>query len=176
MGFDENASRQALMFSNNNLEEEVVKLAENISSKSKKIVKIGKNLGKAKNVIEEKNLCISDGWVDLFSVIREPGNEHQDNIENLLKSAAKGGFTSVLGVSGTTPPLDNKSQIKFVRNSSTNSIVNLLPAGTITENQEGKEITEMYDMHLAGAAAFTDGKKVINIENVKLEKVENEQR
>ncbi|MBO73576.1 MAG: dihydroorotase [Flavobacteriales bacterium] len=126
-----------------------------------KIVKIGKNLGKAKNVIEEKNLCISDGWVDLFSVIREPGNEHQDNIENLLKSAAKGGFTSVLGVSGTTPPLDNKSQIKFVRNSSTNSIVNLLPAGTITENQEGKEITEMYDMHLAGAAAFTDGKKVL---------------
>ncbi|MFL2582385.1 MAG: dihydroorotase [Flavobacteriales bacterium] len=125
------------------------------------IVKIGKNLGGSKNVIKGDHLCVSDGWVDLFSVIREPGNEHQDNIENLLKSAAKGGFTSVLGVSGTVPPIDNKSQIKFVKNSSSNNIVNLLPAGTVTENQEGKEITEMYDMHLSGAVAFTDGKKTL---------------
>ena len=125
------------------------------------IVKIGKKLGDSKNVIEGDHLCVSDGWVDLFSVIREPGNEHQDNIENLLKSAAKGGFTSVLGVSGTVPPIDNKSQIKFIKNSSSNNIVNLLPAGTVTENQEGKEITEMYDMHLSGAVAFTDGKKTL---------------
>ncbi len=125
------------------------------------IVKIGENLGESKNVIKGHNLSVSDGWVDLFSVIREPGNEHQDNIENLLKSAAKGGFTSVLGVSGTVPPIDNKSQIKFIKNSSLNNIVNLLPAGTVTENQEGKEITEMYDMHLSGAIAFTDGKKTI---------------
>lgn len=125
------------------------------------IVKIGKNLSGSKNIIEGKNLCVSDGWIDLFSVVREPGNEHQDNIESLLKSAAKGGFTSILGISGTFPPIDNKSQIKFVKNSATNNIVSLLPAGTITENQEGKEITEMYDMHLSGAVAFTDGKRAL---------------
>ncbi len=125
------------------------------------IVKIGKNLSGSKNIIEGKNLCVSDGWIDLFSVVREPGNEHQDNIESLLKSAAKGGFTSILGISGTFPPIDNKSQIKFVKNSATNNIVSLLPAGTVTENQEGKEITEMYDMHLSGAVAFTDGKRAL---------------
>ena len=125
------------------------------------IVKIGKNLSGSKNIIEGKNLCVSDGWIDLFSVVREPGNEHQDNIESLLKSAAKGGFTSILGISGTFPPIDNKSQIKFVKNSATNNIVSLLPAGTITENQEGKEITEMYDMHLSGAVAFKDGKRAL---------------
>jgi len=125
------------------------------------IVKIGKNLSGSKNIIEGKDLCVSDGWIDLFSVIREPGNEHQDNIESLLKSAAKGGFTSILGISGTFPPIDNKSQIKFVKNSATNNIVSLLPAGTVSENQEGKEITEMYDMHLSGAVAFTDGKRAL---------------
>lgn len=123
------------------------------------ITKIGDNLNGSENVIEGNNLCVSDGWVDLFSVIREPGNEHQDNIESLLKSAAKGGFTSILGISGTTPPIDNKSQIQFLKNGSANNIVNLLPAGTVTEKQDGKEITEMYDMHLSGAVAFTDGKK-----------------
>ena len=125
------------------------------------ITKIGDNLNGPEHVIEGNNLCVSDGWVDLFSVIREPGNEHQDNIDSLLKSAAKGGFTSILGVSGTTPPIDNKSQIQFVKNGSANNIVNLLPAGTVTEKQDGKEITEMYDMHLSGAVAFTDGKKTL---------------
>ena len=32
------------------------------------IVKIGKNLSGSKNIIEVKNLCVSDGWIDLFSV------------------------------------------------------------------------------------------------------------
>ena len=122
------------------------------------IAKIGDNLTGLDNIIEEKGLFVSDGWVDLFSVLREPGNEHQDSIENLLASAAKGGFTSVLGISGTNPPLDNKAQIQFVKNMSLNNVVNLLPVGTITEKQDGKEITEMYDMHLSGAVAFSDGK------------------
>tara|TARA_Y100000766_G_C18916192_1_gene611604 strand:+ start:3010 stop:4269 length:1260 start_codon:yes stop_codon:yes gene_type:complete len=125
------------------------------------ITKIGENLGGSKNIIKVENLCVSDGWVDLFSVIREPGNEHQDTIENLLKSAAKGGYTSILGISGTLPPIDNKSQVKFIKSYSAKNIVNLLPAGTITEKQEGKEITEMYDMKLSGAVAFSDGKKVL---------------
>ena len=103
------------------------------------IVQIGDDLNGAEQIIEGDDLCVSDGWVDLFSVIREPGNEHQDDIESLLKSAAKGGFTSILGVSGSVPPIDNKAQLKFVQNSSMNNIVNLLPAGTITEKQNGKE-------------------------------------
>ena len=90
------------------------------------IAKIGDNLNGPQNVIEGNNLCVSNGWVDLFSVLREPGNEHQDNIDSLLKSAAKGGFTSVLGVSGTTPPIDNKSQLQFVKNGALNNIVNVL--------------------------------------------------
>lgn len=122
------------------------------------IIKIEDNLNGSNTIIKGDNLCVSEGWVDLFSVIREPGNEHQDTIESLLNSASKGGFTSILGVSGTTPPIDNKSQIQFIKNISSQNIVNLLPAGTVTERQEGKEITEMYDMHLSGAVAFTDGK------------------
>lgn len=125
------------------------------------ITKIGENLGGSNNIIQVEDLCVSDGWVDLFSVVREPGNEHQDTIENLLKSAAKGGYTSILGISGTLPPVDNKSQVKFIQNYSANNIVNLLPAGTVTEKQEGKEITEMYDMKQSGAVAFSDGKKVL---------------
>ena len=112
--------------------------------------------------IEIEGLFVSDGWLDLFSVLREPGNEHKDTIKSLLLSAAKGGFTKVLGVSGTTPPLDNKAQVQYAKMNSAGNIVTLLPAGTVTEGQKGEEITEMYDMHLSGAVAFSDGKRTLS--------------
>ena len=127
-----------------------------------KIEKIEENIKASCETIDIKGLYVSDGWLDLFSILREPGNEHKDTIKNLLLSAAKGGFTQVLGISGTTPPLDNKAQIQYSKINSAGNIVNLLPAGTITEGQKGEEITEMYDMHLSGAVAFSDGKKTLS--------------
>ena len=127
-----------------------------------KIEKIEENIKASCETIDIKGLYVSDGWLDLFSILREPGNEHKDTINNLLLSAAKGGFTQVLGISGTTPPLDNKAQIQYSKINSAGNIVNLLPAGTITEGQKGEEITEMYDMHLSGAVAFSDGKKTLS--------------
>lgn len=123
------------------------------------IKKIGENIASNHPSIEKENLMISGGWMDLFSVIREPGNEHQDNLDSLLNSAKFGGFTSILGISGSTPPIDNKSQIKFIKNQTSNNLVDLLPAGTVTEQQKGKEITEMFDMYQSGAIAFSDGKQ-----------------
>ena len=127
-----------------------------------KIEKIEEIIKASCETIDIKGLYVSDGWLDLFSILREPGNEHKDTIKNLLLSAAKGGFTQVLGISGTTPPLDNKAQIQYSKINSAGNIVNLLPAGTITEGQKGEEITEMYDMHLSGAVAFSDGKKTLS--------------
>ena len=40
-------------------------------------------------------------------------------------------------------------------------IVNVYPVGTISYNHEGKEISEMFDMHNSGAIAFSDDKKPI---------------
>lgn len=127
-----------------------------------KIEKIEENITASCETINIEGLYVSDGWLDLFSILREPGNEHKDTIKTLLLSAAKGGFTQVLGVSGTTPPLDNKAQVQYSKINSAGNIVNLLPAGTITEGQKGEEITEMYDMHLSGAVAFSDGKKTLS--------------
>ena len=127
-----------------------------------KIEKIEDSILADCETIEIEGLFVSDGWLDLFSVLREPGNEHKDTIKSLLLSAAKGGFTKVLGVSGTTPPLDNKTQVQYAKMNSAGNIVTLLPAGTVTEGQKGEEITEMYDMHLSGAVAFSDGKRTLS--------------
>lgn len=124
-----------------------------------KIDKIEDSIEADCTTIQQEGLLVSDGWLDLFSVIREPGNEHKDSIANLQASAAKGGFTQILGISGTTPPIDNKAQFQYAKSISAGNVVTLIPAGTVTEGQKGKEITEMYDMFQSGAVAFCDGKR-----------------
>ena len=78
-----------------------------------KIEKIEDSISADCKTIAIDGLIVSDGWLDLFSVIREPGKEDKDTIAGLLASAAKGGFTQVLGISGTTPPMDNKAQVQY---------------------------------------------------------------
>jgi dihydroorotase len=110
-------------------------------------------------LIEANGQMVSAGWFDLYSVVREPGNEVKDSLETLLDSAQLGGFTDLIGVSGSNPSLYSRAQIEFVKNNSKGRIVNIHPVGTITEKKEGKNITELYDLHKAGALAFSDGKR-----------------
>lgn len=110
-------------------------------------------------IIESEGLHISAGWLDMQVNFCDPGYEHKETLDNGLKSAAKGGFTSICLMSGTNPPLHNKAQIEYVVNRSKDNLVDILPIGTLSHNQEGKDLSEMYDMKLSGAVAFSDYKK-----------------
>ena len=46
-------------------------------------------------LIEDENLHISAGWVDLKAHFCDPGEEHKETIETGLQAAAFGGFTHV---------------------------------------------------------------------------------
>ncbi|MES2761914.1 MAG: dihydroorotase [Bacteroidota bacterium] len=125
------------------------------------IIQIKKNITPERGIktIEEEGLHVSAGWLDMQVNFCDPGYEHKETLENGLKSAAKGGFTSVCLMSGTNPPLHNKAQVEYIVNRSKGSLVDVLPVGTLSHNQEGKDLSEMYDMKLSGAVAFSDYKK-----------------
>lgn len=125
------------------------------------ITQIKKNIVPEKGIktIEEEGLCVSAGWLDMQANFCDPGHEHKETLENGLKTAAKGGFTGVCVMSGTNPPLHNKAQIDYVVNRGKGNLTDVFPIGTISYNQEGKDLSEMYDMQLAGAVAFSDYKK-----------------
>lgn len=127
------------------------------------ITQIKKNIVPEKGIktIEEEGLCVSAGWLDMQANFCDPGHEHKETLENGLKTAAKGGFTGVCVMSGTNPPLHNKAQIDYVVNRAKGNLTDVFPVGTISHNQEGKDLSEMYDMQLAGAVAFSDYKKPI---------------
>ncbi|MCD6018498.1 MAG: dihydroorotase [Bacteroidetes bacterium] len=125
------------------------------------IVQIKKSIQAEKGVkvIEGLDLHVSAGWLDMQVNFCDPGNEHKETLENGLRAAAKGGFTGVAVMSGTNPPLHNKAQIDYVVNKSRSNTVDVHPVGTLSHNQEGKDLSEMYDMQLSGAVGFSDYKK-----------------
>lgn len=127
-----------------------------------KIVKIDSSIDEpVDQVIDGKGLSISPGWVDACSFIGEPGYEHQETLQSGLTAASKGGFTAVALMPNTSPAIQSKSEVAFLKNMAKTSVVDVYPLGAISHNLEGKEMTEMYDMYDAGAVAFTDGKKSI---------------
>ena len=126
--------------------------------------------------VESENLHISPGWLDLHARMGEPGFEYRETLETGLKGASKGGFTAVVLMPSTNPPIETKSHVNFIRNQALNHIVDILPTGCITKKCKQKEITEMYDMHNNGAIAFTDDKNTIQnsmLMNTALEYVKN---
>ncbi|MFB6306950.1 MAG: dihydroorotase [Flavobacteriales bacterium] len=131
--------------------------------KKGRIEKIGDSLNAAKNAKEIKsdNLHISPGWFDMKAHFGEPGEEYKEDIKSGMNAAAKGGFTEVLLMPSTHPPIDTKSGVTHLIKKSDDHVVKIHPTGAITKGLNGNELSEMYDMKLAGAFAFTDDKKPV---------------
>ncbi len=111
----------------------------------------------ADQIIDIPNLHISAGWMDCFANFCDPGEEYKETITSGANAAAAGGFTDVMLVPNTTPVVHNKSQVDYLVQKGKTTPVNIHPIGAITNNADGKELSEMYDMHGAGAIAFSDG-------------------
>jgi dihydroorotase len=109
---------------------------------------------------------VSPGWVDMQANFRDPGHEYKENLNSGANAAARGGFTGVCLQSSTDPALDSKSEIEYIKRSSQHLPVHIYPIGAITSGREGKEMAELFDMHQAGAIAFSDDKRYV--ENPKL--------
>ncbi len=128
-----------------------------------RIINIEKKIANTTNatVISANNLHVSNGWIDLNCNVKEPGFEHKETLESVCAAAAQGGFTSIVAMPTTQPITDSKSNIAYIINATQHSAVNVLPVGAITQQCQGKHLAELYDMQLAGAIAFSDGKRTI---------------
>jgi len=111
----------------------------------------------ADKVISSENLHVSIGWMDVFAQFSDPGYEFRETLESGVAAAAAGGFTNVMIAPNTNPTLSSKTQIEYIVQKGSPLAVTIHPIGSITKNAEGKELSEMYDMHQSGAIAFSDG-------------------
>lgn len=123
------------------------------------IKKIGKDLtSKADEVIDRKGALLFPSLVDSQCTVGQPGFEHRESFESLSKAAKIGGFGDLILLPNTDPVVDNTAQLEYIKRSNGIGGVRLHAYGAITKGTNGKELSEMFDMHSNGALAFSDGK------------------
>jgi dihydroorotase len=128
-----------------------------------KIQSIKKNISQEDDmkIVVENNLHICPSFLDLKANFRDPGYEIKEDINTGIQCALKGGYSDVLLMPTNKPTTDSKVEVNYIKNHSKSRLVNIHPAGSITKNNLGNELCEMYDMSKEGAIAFTDDKNSI---------------
>ena len=115
-----------------------------------------KNIAASK-VIDGRGCKLTIGWCDMRAHFCDPGFEAKEDLESGRLAAAYGGFTDVVLQPNTAPVVSSKNEISYLRSGNSNSLIQLHVIGAVTQNTKGTELTEMIDLHHAGAVAFGDG-------------------
>ncbi len=111
----------------------------------------------APKVIDGKNLKLSIGWCDMRAHFCDPGFESREDLNSGRSAASRGGFTDVLLQPNTSPVVETKNEVSYLRSGNSQELTQLHVTGAVTRGNQGKELTEMLDLHHAGAVAFSDG-------------------
>ncbi len=131
-----------------------------IRTEKGKIVEIAPQIeGKGKDL---SGLTVFPGLIDMHVHLREPGFEKKENIESGCKAAVKGGFTQICCMPNTSPVIDNKVVVTYIKARAKEvNLCKVHPVGAITKGQEGNELSAIGAMKAAGAVALSeDGKTV----------------
>lgn len=122
------------------------------------IAQVGKIIECADAEIFDRDGCIAvPGLVDIHVHLRDPGQEYKETIETGTAAAAHGGFTGICSMPNTNPTTDNATTIDYVLDKAAQAgHCRVYPSGACTKGLKGESLSEMGDMVLHGAVAFTD--------------------
>lgn len=107
-------------------------------------------------VIDAEGMIIAPGLIDAHVHFRDPGFTYKEDIETGAKSAARGGFTTVVCMANTNPVIDNTETLKYVLEKGKSTSINIKAVGTVSKNLEGRELTDMKSLLEGGAVGFSD--------------------
>ncbi|RZK39687.1 MAG: dihydroorotase [Pedobacter sp.] len=124
-----------------------------------KITQIAKNLTAPKDysIFDGIGKILSPGFFDLNCVVGDPGLETREDLQTATAAAKAGGFTGLAVMPDAKPVVQSKGQVEYILNRVKNNLVDVHPIGAISNDLQGKELAELYDMKNAGAIAFSDG-------------------
>jgi dihydroorotase len=134
---------------------------KNVLINNGRIAEIGDKSYAADRVIKADGMKLTIGWFDLGTSIGDPGLEHKEDLESAAKAAAAGGFTELAMLPNTVPSVQTKNEVGYITKGNDSRLVLIHALASVTKNNKGEELTEMIDLHHAGAVAFTDGLKPI---------------
>ena len=112
---------------------------------------------KSAKKIDAAGLVACPGLVDIHVHFREPGQTHKETIATGSRSAAAGGFTTVVCMPNTSPVADTAGTIQFIHDAiRRDSVVKIYPTGCITVGMKGQALAPIGSLKRAGVVAITD--------------------
>lgn len=124
-----------------------------------KILELGNDLKEKypdARVIDATGLVVAPGFIDVHVHFRDPGLTYKEDIHTGAAAAAAGGFTTVVCMANTKPPVDNVETLEYVLAEGKKTPINVLSAANITVGMKGEVLTDMELLKAHGAAGFTD--------------------
>ena len=107
-------------------------------------------------IIDAGGLIVAPGLIDVHVHFRDPGLTYKEDIHTGAAAAARGGFTTVVCMANTRPPVDNVETLEYVLNEGRKTGIHVLQTATITVGMKGETLTDMETLKTHGAAGFTD--------------------
>lgn len=109
------------------------------------------------DIIDAKGLYVAPGLIDVHVHLREPGGEHVETIATGAAAAARGGFTTIVAMPNTRPPIDTPERVAFVIEQGRKAgCAEVCTTACLTRDRAGREVAPLEELAAAGAVAFTD--------------------
>jgi dihydroorotase len=115
----------------------------------------GSDLG-ADIVLDAGGCVVAPGLVDLHTHLRQPGREEAETVETGARAAALGGFTCVLAMPNTDPPIDSAGVAREVLELGRGTCCDVRTSAAITVGRQGAQLTPMAELAALGVRFFTD--------------------
>ncbi|HZU71546.1 MAG TPA: dihydroorotase [Acidimicrobiales bacterium] len=120
------------------------------------IAAVGLGLDGTGMVLDAGGCIVCPGLVDLHTHLRQPGNEEAESIETGSRAAALGGYTAVVAMPNTDPPVDSAAVVREVQELGRAALCQVEVAGAITVGRAGERLAPLAEMAELGVRLFTD--------------------
>lgn len=113
-------------------------------------------------VIDGSGLTACPGLIDLYARLREPGHEKKGTIASETLAALHGGVTSVVCSPDTDPVIDESATVELInRRAADAGSARVLPLAALTQQLDGKQISELATLRDAGCVAASNADEPI---------------
>jgi dihydroorotase len=96
------------------------------------------------------------GFIDLHTHLRQPGDDDAETLHSGSRAAAAGGFTCMVAMANTSPPIDSPERVAEARLAASNLPVSILQVAALTRGLDGRDLVDMRKCLEAGAIALGD--------------------